>query len=53
MRRNAFEAVAGAENTPASEYADDVEGVKDVNIDFHFEILAVLERSRTCFGPYL
>jgi hypothetical protein len=35
MRRNAFEAVDAAENTLATEYADDVEGVKDVSIDFH------------------
>jgi hypothetical protein len=42
-----------AEKTLATECADDVEGLKGANLDFHKKILASLERSRTCFGPSL
>jgi len=42
------DAAAQAQKTLAAEYANDVEGIKGVNIDFHKKIVAALERSRTC-----
>ena len=47
------DAATRAGKTLATKYADDVDGFKILDIDFHKKIFALLQRGRTCFGRLL